>query len=92
MNFEGWAIKVVFCAEDYVKNLGNKEKDGWEGALKVSFDRLVFECGFVPRSGDWISCGGHFDGVYVKDVAFYPEPKYEVPEILFFVTEKEPTN
>ena len=55
MNFEGWAIKVVFCAEDYVNNCGDQEKDGWEDALMVSFERLVFECGFVPRSGGCVS-------------------------------------
>lgn len=91
MNFKGYEVKVILAAKDFVKHFGDKEKDGWEDALKKSFDHLIFECDYMPRIGDWVSCEGHYDGMHVSEIAFCPQIEDEQATILIFVTEEMPT-
>lgn len=97
MNFEGWKIGILFEQEFYDKfrqtdNVSDttiqlqKLAEGYRPTLK----RLIFDCNYMPKRGDFISGRENCDGAYISSVLFqeFPDP----PEIVFILTEKEPTN
>jgi hypothetical protein len=79
MNFKEWEVKVEFTQDvfDFYKNKPSPNYMKWADGLEVFINRLVSECEYLPRIGEWIDGGEaidgelEFDGLYVWDLSFF---------------------
>ena len=86
MKFEGWQIEANL---DYASTRDGADISTIRLALVRSLEKLVFECGFLPREGDLIAPDissedryalnmdtyNSMDIMLVIDVVFYPNEK-----------------
>ena len=81
MNFEGWEIRIEFLDHDGYENHSREFFGEWEAQLLSTLKMLVFQCGYMPRVGEWIDAGDEKDGMHIGEINFL-----QSKEITFWMT------